>query len=71
MLTSEDLKLLSDMLDKKLEPINERLDEMEDSIEEIKENSEITRTALNEVIQWIDVYFRDEYPFPVDKVIWI
>lgn len=69
MLTSEDLKLLSDMLDKKLEPINERLDEMEDSIEEIKENSEITRTALNEVIQWIDVYFRDEYPFPVDKVI--
>lgn len=62
MLTSEDLKLLSDMFDKKLEPINERLDE-------ISENSEITRDAVNSVIQWIDVYFRSEYPFPVDKVI--
>lgn len=81
MLTSEDIQLLSDLLDKKLDeklddklkPINERLDKVDerlDKVEErldvIEENTEITRTVLNEVVKWIDFYFRDEYPFPVD-----
>ena len=59
MLTSEDIKLLSQLMDEKLKPINERLDTIE-------ENTEITRVATNEVIKWIDNYFREDYPFPAD-----
>ena len=74
MLTSEDIQLLSDLLDKKLDeklddklkPINERLDKVEERLDVIEENTEITRIVLNEVVKWIDFYFRDEYPFPVD-----
>ena len=54
MLTSEDIKLLSQLMDE-----NERLDTIE-------ENTEITRVATNEVIKWIDKYFREDYPFPAD-----
>ena len=60
MLTKEDIELLSQLMDEKLKPINERLDAIE-------ENTEITRVAVNEIIKWIDVNFRDEYPFPVDE----
>lgn len=77
MLTPEDVQLLSDLLDKKLddrlkpinehlESIDERLDSVEERLDTIEENTEITRTVLNEVVKWIDFYFRDEYPFPVD-----
>ncbi len=67
MLTPEDIKLLSDLMDEKLKPVNERLDKIEDDIEEIKENTEITRAVTNEIVEWIDYNFRDQYPFPVDK----
>lgn len=60
MLTPEDIKLLSDLMDEKLKPINERLDVIE-------ENTEITRAVTNEIVEWIDYNFRDQYPFPVDK----
>ena len=80
VLTPEDIKLLSKLMDEKLKPINERLDNVEkrldgvnkrfDSVEErldtIEENTDITRVAVNEVIKWIDVNFRDEYPFPTE-----
>lgn len=59
MLTKEDLQLLSQLMDEKLEPINKRLDVIED-------NTEVTRSVLNEVVKWIDVYFREDYPFPVE-----
>ena len=59
MLTSEDIKLLSQLMDEKLKPIDERLDTIE-------ENTEITRVATNEVIKWIDKYFREDYPVPAD-----
>lgn len=59
VLTPEDIKLLSQLMDEKLKPINERLDAIE-------ENTEITRVAVNEVIKWIDINFRDEYPFPTE-----
>lgn len=83
MLTKEDLQLLSGLMDEKLKPINERLDNMQDhfdnmqdhldnmqdQLDEIKENTEITRDVLNEVVKWIDSNFRDDYPFPVEKQI--
>lgn len=69
MLTKEDLQLLSGLMDEKLKPINERLDNMQEQLDEIKENTEITRDVLNEVVKWIDSNFRDDYPFPVEKQI--
>ena len=69
MLTKEDIQLLSGLMDEKLKPINERLDNMQDQLDEIKENTEITRDVLNEVAKWIDSNFRDDYPLPVEKQI--
>ena len=62
-LTKEDLQaiasLIDSKLDEKLSPVNERLDTIE-------ENTEITRGAVNSVIQWIDTYWRNDFdkPFP-------
>lgn len=73
MLTKEDLQLLSQLMDEKLKPINDRLDGIDnrlDGIDErldtIEENTEITRSVLNEVVKWIDVNFREDYPFPTE-----
>lgn len=74
MLTPEDIKMIADLMDEKLKPVNDkfdsiesRLNKIEEDIEEIKENTEITRVVTNEIVEWIDYNFRDEYPFPVDK----
>lgn len=73
MLTPEDIQLLSQLMDQKLKPINERLDGMDkrlngidERLDTIEENTEITRVAVNEVIKWIDINFRDDYPFPTE-----
>ena len=73
MLTKEDLQLLSQLMDDKLQPINKRLngidkrlDGIDERLDTIEENTEITRSVLNEVVKWIDVNFRDEYPFPTE-----
>ena len=74
MLTAEDIKLLSDLMDQKLEPINnrldkvdQRLDKIEERLEVVEENTEVTRAVVNELVEWVDYNFRDQYPFPVDK----
>lgn len=66
MLTKEDIQLLSQLIDEKLKPINGRLDSIEEQLAEIKDDTEVTRSVLNEVVKWIDINFRDEYPFPTD-----
>ncbi len=80
MLTAEDLKAISQIfdekLDKRLEPlegeiksISDRLDDIEERLEAIEENTAITRDVTNQIVEWIDVNFRHEYPFPVDKAV--
>ena len=68
MLTAEDMKALSDLIDKKIDPIYERLDGMdqrldamdqrldniEDTLEELKEESAITRSATNTLLEWAE-----------------
>lgn len=67
MLTKEDLQLLSQLMDEKLDKkLDEKLKPIKEQLEEIREDTEITRVAVNEVIKWIDVNFRDDYPFPVE-----
>lgn len=74
MLTNEDLQALSSLMDKKLEPINKRLDNIEsrlDNIEEdievIKEDGQITREVTNKLGEWVDFYFHDDKPYPLDE----
>ncbi len=73
MLDQEDLKAISSLMDSKLEPINKRLDGMDsrlDKIEErldkIEEDGEITRDVTNKLGEWVDFYFHDDMPYPLD-----
>lgn len=63
MLTPEDIQLLSQLMDQKLD---EKLKPIKEELADIKEDTEITRVAVNEVIKWIDINFRDDYPFPTE-----
>ena len=72
--------LIDSKLDEKLSPVNERLDGIEerldgieerlDGIEErldkVEENTEITRSAVNTLLEWTDTYWRNDFdkPFP-------
>ena len=74
MLTNEDLQALSSLMDKKLEPINsrldnmdQRLDRMEEDIAIIKEDGQITREVTNDIGEWVDYYFHEDKPYPIDK----
>ena len=64
---NEALKPMRDEMNAKFDAVNERLDRIEEDvtsmkedIEQLKEDSEITRGATNEIIEWIDVYFREQ-----------
>lgn len=68
-LTKEDLKAIADLIDIKLEPINNRLDNIEERLDTIEENTEITRGATNEILTWLDTYWRKDMdrPFPANE----
>ncbi len=68
-LTKEDLQAISELMDMKLEPINNRLDKIENDIEEIKEDVEIVKGAMEEVLEWFDTYQRNDFdkPFPAKE----
>ena len=51
MLDKEDLQAIAQLMDAKLQPINDRLDKMENDIAEIKENTAITRSAVNTLLE--------------------
>ncbi len=79
MLSKEDLQLLSDLMDKKLTPINERLDkmdvrldQMQDDISELKEDVKFERSMINTLSEWAEAatryYMRDiHYPLNEDE----
>ena len=54
-LTKEDLQAIGALMDEKLEPINNRLDTMQADIEQIKEDTAITREAANGLGEWAEV----------------
>lgn len=41
--------------------------DIKEDIEEIKENCEITRTVTNDIGEWVDFYFHDDKPYPLDE----
>lgn len=67
MLTKEDLKLLSDMMDQKLDPIKQDISQMKEDIGLLKEEMEVIKYSTNELVRWVDTNFRHQYPFPIDR----
>ena len=41
--------------------------EMKEDIEIIKEDCEITRDVTNKLGEWVDFYFHDDTPYPLDE----
>lgn len=48
------LQAISQIMDEKLQPINNRLDKMQEDIESIKEDVQITRAATDRLIDWAE-----------------
>lgn len=71
MLSKEDIQLLSDMFDKKLDeklkPIQEDIAQMKEDIAIIKEDTAAALYSSSELVRWVDINFRHKYPFPVDR----
>lgn len=74
-MTKEDLQQISALLDAKLEPIQTqmnqfgaRLDRLEEDVAAIREDTEITRGAVNSLIEWADnVAVITQIKFPVER----
>lgn len=54
MLDKNDLKAMAQLMDEKLKPVNERLDSIDKQLSNIKEDTKITRNAVNNIIEWAD-----------------
>lgn len=61
MLDKNDLEAIAQLMDRKLTPINERLDNIEncldqvqEDIEALKENSAINRNGVNTLLEWAE-----------------
>ena len=67
MLTQEDLQAISQLIKNEVEPINKRLDKIEEDIEIVKEDAAITREVTNKLGEWVDFYFHDDKPYPLDE----
>ncbi len=56
-----------DKVDSRLDKIETRLDNIEEDIEIIKEDAQITREVTNNIGEWVDYYFHEDKPYPIDK----
>lgn len=72
MLSAEELKQISDIMESHLKPIetkldkvDERLDKIEERLDIIDESLEETRGTTIEVSKWIETYFGHKYPYPM------
>lgn len=61
MLDKNDLLAISELMDNKLKPINDRLDsvdtrldKMQEDLDILKENSKVTRNAVNTLLDWAE-----------------
>ena len=71
-MTNEEIKLITDVVTKSVtdsmtQLIDEKLAPIYEKLEVIEEDTKITRAVVNELVEWVDYNFHDEYPFPVDK----
>lgn len=55
-------------IEKRLDAIEEQLDAIEERLDNLEYNSEITRTASNELVKWVEINFSHKYPFLVEDL---
>lgn len=81
MLDQNDLQAIAVLIKNEVEPINNRLDKIdtrldnietrlervEDRLEKVEEDIEITRDVTNSIGEWVDFYFHDDKPYPLDE----
>ena len=74
MLTKEDLKLLSEMMDKKfdekLKPINEHLEKIDERLDDLEYDVNIIKGATNALTEWAEAatdYYMPKIHFPLHK----
>lgn len=56
-----------DKIETRLDNMDQRLDILEEDIEVIKEDCEITRDGTNHLGEWVEYYFGDIMPYPLDR----
>lgn len=54
MLDKNDLQAIAQLMDEKLQPVNERLDSIDKRLSIVGEDTKITRNAVNDLIEWAD-----------------
>lgn len=67
MLNKEDLQAISQLIKNEVEPINKRLDKIEERLDNIEEDCAITRDVTNKLGEWVDFYFHEDRPYPLDE----
>lgn len=64
----EEINAALEPVNKRLDKFGERLDALEETVAEIKEDTEITRGAVNALVDWADnVAVITQVRFPVKK----
>lgn len=54
MLDKNDLQAIAQLMDEKLQPVNERLDSIDKRLSIVGEDTKITRNAVNDLIELAD-----------------
>jgi hypothetical protein len=54
MLDQNDLQAISQLMDMKLQPINKRLDSIDERLSNVEEDSKVTRSAVNTLLDWAE-----------------
>ncbi len=67
MVDLELLKAIEEMMDRKLAPVNQRLDRVEQELCEVKEGLSEVRTGVNTLLEWADEV-GGAIAFPIPKM---
>ena len=54
MLDKSDLQAIADLMDAKLKPISERLNSIDERLSNLEEDSKVTRTSVNLLLDWAE-----------------
>ena len=54
MLDRNDLQAIAQLMDMKLQPINKRLDSIDERLSNLEEDSKVTRSAVNTLLDWAE-----------------
>ena len=67
MVDLELLKAIEEIMDRKLAPVNQRLDQVEQELCEVKEGLSEVRTGVNTLLEWADEV-GGAIAFPIPKM---